>query len=123
MATTVTRSSVPGLALRIAAIFGPMALWFAHLNLSYLLVPWSCRWGHTWVLHLVTVAAALGAIGCLLLARRLWRSRPGVDLPADRPASRTGPFLGYFGFLTGGLFLLVILLAGVSNAVIDPCAA
>jgi hypothetical protein len=123
MATVVTRGTYLGLALRVAAVFGPMVAWFAHLNVSYLLVPPSCRLGHSWFLHLATVGFALTAAGCMALAWRLWRSEPGTDLPEGRPAVRTAPFLGFFGLLNGALFLLTIVLAGAGNAVIDPCAA
>lgn len=123
MTGIVTRSTNVGRALRVAAVFGPMAAWFAHLNVSYLLVPPSCRLGHTWFLHLATAVFALVAAACIVVALRLSRSEPGTDLPPGRPAVRTAPFLGHFGTLVGALFLLVILLAGVGNAVIDPCAA
>jgi hypothetical protein len=122
MPTVVASSTARGSALRVFAYFGSMTAWFLHLNISYLLVPWSCRWNHVWFLHLATVALAGVAAGSLFAAWRLYNARPGEDLPEGRPAVRTGPFLGLYGVVLGGIFLLAILLGGIGNLVIDPCA-
>lgn len=122
MSTVLTRGSLPGSAVRTFVLFGPMAAWFAHLNVSYLLVPWSCRWGHAWGLHAATVVLAVVAATGTWLAVRLAGARPGRELPDDRPGARTGPFLGFYGAVLGGLFTLTILVQGMGNLVIDPCA-
>jgi hypothetical protein len=90
----------------------PPAAWFAHLNVSYLLVPVSCRVGHPWWLVAVTIPAVVLAAAPMALSWRTWH-RPD-RAPTDRTA-------GLIGALLGALFLLTIAALGLSNVVVDPC--
>lgn len=98
-------------ALLLAGV-GP-ALWFAHLNASYLLVPPSCRWRHGWAFVAVT-ALALAGIGAA--GARSWAAwRQPQD---ERTLLR---FLGIAGVVLSGLFALATLLVGASALVVHPC--
>lgn len=105
----MTRSSTlaDGLALGV-----PPAVWFVHLNASYLLVPPSCDAGHGWYLFTVTAVAL-----CLLFpaARRSLRARR-----ADDPRAIEA-FLGASGVWLTALFALAILLVGLAAVTVDPC--
>lgn len=109
LAGSAARSSSAA-ARALLALAMPPALWFAHLNVSYALVPPSCRWGHRWAFAGTTVVA-LG--GMALAARSSWRAwRAGDDLVS---------FLGRFGLLLAALFALTTLLVGSSALLVDPC--
>lgn len=92
----------------VALLAAPLA-WFAHLNVSYLLVPLSCRSESTLPLHLATVTAAAVAGAGLVVGVQRWR------------AGGASPLFGVVSVALSALFLLVILLTSVSNLVIDPC--
>lgn len=90
----------------------PAVVWFAHLNVSYLLVPVSCRVGHPWWLVAVSIPPALIAGWATVTS---WRFSRGSARPAT---DRAG---GFTGFLLGAMFLLAIGATTLSNAVVDPC--
>lgn len=95
----------------LVALIAP-AVWFGHLNLSYLLVPVSCRVGHPWWLVAVSIPPILIAAGVIVACRRFWRDdgRPVTD--------RVG---GFTGVLLAAMFLLAIGASTLSNVVVDPC--
>ncbi|MCO8125788.1 hypothetical protein NHL50_01030 [Acidimicrobiia bacterium EGI L10123] len=99
-------------ALLLASV-GP-ALWFGHLNASYLLVPPSCEWRHGWAFVVVTAVALAGISGAGRRSWALWD-----------PRSHDGPtvvrFLGMAGVVLAGLFALTTLLVGASALVVHPC--
>jgi hypothetical protein len=97
-------------AWRAYALGGAAAAWFAHLNVSYLLVPFSCRMG-TLALHAATLVALVLATGSGLAAWRLWRTGHG----------ETAASAGRVGVLLAGLFGLTILVTGATNLVVDAC--
>jgi hypothetical protein len=91
---------------RIALLAGPPSAWMGHLLLSYLLVPPACDTS-TVPLHATTVVFALAAVGAIVVGVR------GVDGDGSRP---------FWAVLLGAFFVLVILLQGAANALVDPCA-
>ncbi|MFP5320680.1 MAG: hypothetical protein ACLGIC_02425 [Acidimicrobiia bacterium] len=95
------------------AATGPL-LWFVHLNVSYLLVPPSCRWGHRWAFGAVTVLALAGIAGASAASWRAWRDdgREATDLVRA---------IGLAGVVLGALFALTTLLVGASVLVVHPC--
>lgn len=99
-------------ALLLAGV-GP-ALWFGHLNASYLLVPPSCGWRHGWAFVVVTVIALAGIAGAGWRSWAVWHQQPH-----DRPSLVR--FLGVAGVVLGGLFALAALLVGASALVVHPC--
>jgi phosphoglycerol transferase MdoB-like AlkP superfamily enzyme len=99
----------------LLAAAAPLVLWFAHLNLSYFLVPPSCGWGHRWGFGLVTVVALAGIGAASAASWRAWQ--------ADR-SDATGGFLrlvGLSGVAFGALFALTTLLVGASALLVHPC--
>lgn len=102
--------------LTVAAALGlAPAVWFAHLLLSYLLVPVACEWGSTLPLHAATVAAAALAFGGSAIAVR---ARQGEEGSARQGAT---VFLLRAGTITSLVFGTIILLAGAANVLVDPC--
>lgn len=106
--TTRTRSALSDLAM----IAVPPAAWFVHLNVSYVLVPPSCRAGHRWFLLGVTVAALAVIIAPAVRSRRVRRGRSGDGLDA---------FLGRMAIWFSALFAGATVLVGLSAAIVGPC--
>jgi hypothetical protein len=104
-------------ALLWFALFGGPVAWTAHLLSSYPLVPWACGTGSVLVLHGITAAMFLVAVGAAAsggLALR--RYRVGDDLATHRAR-----FMGRVGALLGILFALAILAEGLPPLLSDPC--
>jgi hypothetical protein len=114
LAGSAPRSPAPAVRALLLAATGP-ALWFVHLNASYLLVPPSCRWGHRWAFVGITVVALAGIALGALASWRLWRAVPRGD------SSGLVPFLGLTGVLLAALFALTTVLVGASPLLVDPC--
>lgn len=94
------------------ATLGAPAAWAAHLGLSYLIVPESCRWGTTVGLHLVTLTMAVTGVVATLLAGRVLRHA------GDDAVER---FVGSTGLVVGVLFTVAILVGGLPVWLVDPC--
>lgn len=96
------------------AVLGAPSAWFAHLSLSYLLVPESCVWGTTvwlWVISLTHVAVAVAALVVAV----------GTARHGQRHGHRQDRFVGMLGVLTGALFTAAILVERLPVLLIDPC--
>lgn len=102
---------VRGWLHRTFAVLGAPAAWFAHLSISYLIVPEACTAGTVagmWVVSVVHLAVAVTAV---VVSTRLWR---GAASDRDR-------FLGVLGIGNGLLFVAVILVERIPVLAIDPC--
>lgn len=115
---TVLAGTRPASARSAVVLFAvlavPPALWFLHLNTSYLLVPPSCSWGHRWAFALVTAVALAGMVPGARRSWRAWHGRAAGDGGLVR-------FLGGFGIAMVATFALATLLVGASVVVISPC--
>jgi hypothetical protein len=99
------------------------AVWFLHLNFSYVLGAYACARDMSWLLHLATVAAlALGAAG---LAAGWWALRAAGRASRDRGEAAQGRprFLALGGVALSAYFLLLIGASELNNLVLDPCGA
>ncbi len=101
-------------------LVGPGA-WALHENLSFVLVRWVCRSDNPWALHLTTLVALalVVAVGALS-----WRSfavlRAQDDAAPGRRRSRC--FLALGGLILCALAAGGILVEGIPNLLLDPCA-
>lgn len=107
----------PSSAVRALIALGvPPAIWFVHLNGSYLLVPPSCTWGdQRWPFLVVTVLALAAMVPGAFVSWGAWTTDP------DAEGAATLRFLGAVGLAMVLLFGLTTLLVGASAAVIGPC--
>ena len=97
------------------------AVFFAHLQIAYALVPWACvRDGELWI-HVVGVASVLLALAGIAAAWRVWartgRGAPGEDGGAV-PRTR---FLAVSGLCMSTMFALLLLAQWVTAFFISPC--
>lgn len=118
-------------ALWFSALAGHAA-WTAQLLLTYFALSVFCSLqpprfgalgldGASVVLIALTVVPAAIAVVAMVLGIAAWR-QSGYDEPADtRGTGGWRGFLGAFGALLSGLFVLVILLTGTSFFYLSPC--
>jgi hypothetical protein len=107
--------------LQWVGLFLAPATFFAHLQIGYVLVPWSCtRHNDVW-LHVVNLLAVLLAIAGAWVA---WR----VHARAESAASNDGPgavprtrFLGVVGLGSSGMFVLLLAAQAVEAISLSPC--
>lgn len=101
-------------------ILAPPVLWAARFGVSYVLVPYVCANGWTWLLHAITggTIAAIVAVG--IGSWRRWRSGPGAN-PMPEEALGTWRFMSLVGVLSAAFFLLVTLAEGLANFFVHPC--
>jgi hypothetical protein len=97
------------------------AVFFAHLEITYLLVPWAClRSADVW-LHVVDALALVLAILSAVVARRAW-SAAGRDEPGEEGGSlpRTR-LVGALGFGLSAMLALLLAWQWLTAFFIGPC--
>jgi hypothetical protein len=106
-----------------AAVLGAPVLWLSHLQVSYMLVPWTCATGRRWVLHAVSAGfLALTLAGGWLAWREFKRAGNGPSSPElDAPLGRSR-LLSAIGLMSAGLFALAIFAQALASFFLDPCA-
>jgi hypothetical protein len=97
------------------------AVFFAHLELAYVLVPWACvTKGQLWV-HVSGAAAILlafaGAVAAWRVHARTENAQPN-DGAGSVPRTR---FLGTVGICMSAAFVLLLIAQWVAGFVISPC--
>ena len=107
----------PSWVLLAVVIFTGPTVWAVHLVGASALVGGACSRGLTWTINVLSVVCALLIAAALVPAVRLIRDhRPGGPVPDTVLA-----FVGILGVLWGSISLLVTVLEGVPNLVIDAC--
>lgn len=117
----VRASSATSTAAQWTAFLVAPAAFFAHLQLAYVLVPWSCvRGTHLW-LHVAGALSVALALAGLLLSWRVW-AREGHDAPGEAggPAPRAR-FLALCALMMAALFVLLLAVQWAQVFVISPC--
>jgi hypothetical protein len=106
--------------LWIAILTAP-TIWFAHLSVSFLLVPPSCDHGVRWPLHLASAIAIAISIASGLIAAHLLRALP----PANDRSSWTLARMRFMARLGIGsaLFFTVVLVASSLPNFLSDCGA
>lgn len=107
-------------ALWVGFLGGP-AVWFLHLVVSYSLVRYVCFTGAMWLMHLTTAVSLLAAGAVIWLAWRNWQQtgRP-LDAGGGGMEGRSR-FMALIGLLFAASSLLLIVVQGIPNFVLDPC--
>jgi hypothetical protein len=111
----------PAPVLQWVGLMLPPAVFFAHLQLGYVLVPWACTTGQTlWVHFTGIVSIALSVIGTSA-AWRTWM-RAGREVPGEDAGSlpRTR-LLGAVGTGTGAIFTLILFAQWIAGYFIRAC--
>jgi len=99
---------------------------FAHLQVAYVLVPWSCARGGTLWLHVAGASSVvLAAIGTVV-AWMVW-TRESDDDGHDAPGQHGGPrprarFLAVTGFAISAMFVLLLAAQWAAAFFLSPCS-
>lgn len=90
-------------ALWLGMFLAPV-VFFAHLQIALVLVPWACATGSSLWLHVVALLAVLASAAGVVLA-----------------LSQRKQFLGVVGAVTSSMFVLILLAQWVAGRFITPC--
>jgi hypothetical protein len=109
------------LAAQWTGMFLAPAAFFAHLQVAYVLVPWSCATGNRlWLNVTDALSVVVAAIGTVI-ARRVWScEEAGQASATDGPLSRAR-FLGIIGAVIGAMFVLLLVAQWSASWMISPC--
>ena len=112
---------LPSLAAQWAGLLLAPAVFFAHLQGAYVLVPRACRYHADVWLHVLGAAAVLAAAYGTWTAWHVWRrTGPEETTETGGPMPRAR-FLGVTGLGTGALLTLILLGQWVAVFFISPC--
>lgn len=96
------------------------AVFAAHLQIGYVLIPWACVTGqHLW-LHVVNGASVLLALCGTMLGWRVARRADGASRDRAGAVPRTR-FLGDLAVGVGALLTLILLAQWLASFVLSPC--
>jgi hypothetical protein len=97
------------------------AVFFAHLQITYVLVPWACvRGGEVWI-HVSGVLSVVLALAGAVVGWRAWM-RAGREVPGDGGGSLSRTrFVGATGLGLSAMLTLVLFAQWLTAFVISPC--
>lgn len=117
----------PARVLQWLGFFLAPATFFVHLQLAYVLIPWSCTkqnelWQH--LVGFIAVVLALAGVAAAWVTRA--RTREVDDHPPGHPVEGPGPlfrtrFLADTGLGVSALLALILLMQFVSGFFITVC--
>ena len=125
MTERAARGQAPGerqdLAEQWVGLLLAPAVFFAHLQITYVLVPWAClHHGDVWI-HVSGVVSVLLAAASGYVAWRVW-DRGGRDAPDEGgggpPRAR---FMALVGVGMSAMFTLLLLAQWATAFFISPC--
>lgn len=109
------------------SLIAPPLIFLAQLEVSYLLVPWTCVHQDGWWLHVVTLVALVLVVAAGLNAWRLLRTisaegAAGGESPAREPRfPPRGRFVAKLAILVSVLFFVALVAQGIPSFVLWPC--
>ena len=106
-----------------AGFIGAPLLWLAHLQLTYMLVPWVCTTHRHWPWHLLTLVFLGIGVWFIFLCWREWRRvGGGVPSSSEQPAdSARTRFVAVVGMMSSALFTLIIAAEHIPTFILHPC--
>ena len=114
-------SDVPAVATQWIGLLLAPAVFFAHLQLGYVLVYRACRYHTTLWVHVVGATAVVLALGGTYTAWHVWtRTGRTMSIEEDGAVARAR-FLGITGLGSGALFVLLLLAQWLTALVLSPC--
>lgn len=102
-------------------LFLAPAVFFARLQLAYVIVPWACVTGGRVWLHLVDILAVALALAGGWIAWSVQRASDADSRPDGGDAISRTNFLGVVGVGTSALFALLLAAQAAAGIVISPC--
>lgn len=110
-----------GLVLSWVGLLLAPAVFFAHLQIAYVMVPWACiHHGEVWI-HLVGAVAVAATAAGAWVAWRAW-NEGGRDAPGDGGGTMSSArLLAVGGLSMSALLALLIAMQWVATFFISPC--
>lgn len=102
-------------------LFLAPAVFFARLQLAYVIVPWACVTGGRGWLHLVDILAVALALAGGWIAWSVHRASTENSRSDGADAISRGRFLGLVGTWTSALFALLLAAQATAGVVLSPC--
>jgi hypothetical protein len=119
--TLLGERTEPAPVLQWVGFFLAPAAFFAHLQIGYVLVPWSCTKHQVIWIHVVDVlAVVLAAVG-VWAAWRTHARAEGAPRNDDAGAVPRTRFLGVVGIGMSGLFVLLLVAQAIEAISLSPC--
>jgi small-conductance mechanosensitive channel len=107
-------------ALWSGLLIAPFAF-LLNLQVSYMLVPFTCATGRVFWLHVAAGGSLMLAVLGLFIAWRNWR-KTGREWHSEAESIMArSRFLSVMGLLMSALFCLAILAQWIANFIIGPC--
>ena len=115
------RRAAPSTAAQFVGLLLAPAVFFAHLQGAYVLVPRACRYHADVWLHVVGVASVAAAAFGTFVAWRVWS-----DTGRQQTTETGGPiprarFLGLVGVGVGALLSLILFWQWIAAFFLSPC--
>jgi hypothetical protein len=109
------------LSLQWIGVLGGPLVWFAYLQINYMLVPSACLASDKKVLGIVTVVALLGALGAVVSAWRAWHEAGATAETEEGGPIGRSRFMALSGLGLSTLFVLVLLASAVPIVFLGAC--
>jgi hypothetical protein len=102
-------------------VVAPPSLVLAQIGVNYAVVPWACRSGNVWLIHLISFACLAGTLLGAAVCFRAWAvlGRGGQETEAGtlEPAR----FVALGGLLFSASMALAILAVDLPTFILGPC--
>lgn len=104
-------------------VLAPAVLWFAHMQVTYTLAPWTCKHDMQWLLHVETAVFLVLAVLPLLWCWRAWaRAGYGTAQAGEAPPLGRTRFIALLGITSCVYFGMVIVAQGLVSFFIGACS-
>jgi hypothetical protein len=107
--------------LQWVGFFLAPAVFFAHLQISYVLVPWACTThGDVWIQVVDVLSILLAGVG----TAAAWRAHARAENEQPNEGGGAVPrtrFMGVVGICTSGMFVLLLVAQWVTTFYIGSC--
>ena len=117
----------PARALQWFGLFLSPLVFFAHLQIAYVLIPWACTTQRQYWMHLVGgIAVLLSLAGVVAAWMSRARTREAEPHPSGHPVEGPGPlfrtrFMGDIGLGVGTLVTLILFMQWLAGFFITAC--
>jgi hypothetical protein len=102
-------------------VVAPPALLLLQIGVNYALVPWACRTGHVWVIHLVSLCCLAGALGGTAFSFATWTALGHGGARSGAGTLENARFVSLGGLALSLGIALAILAVALPTFVLGPC--
>lgn len=100
------------------SLLGAPVLWLVQFQTNYTLVPWTCKHGKFFLIHIVSAVFLVMAI---FLGASAFRKMKSQQIASSGEMDAVGDFMLLLGVLLSALFSLLIVAQAIPTFVLSPC--